>query len=208
MKNKIKKRKKKMDKRQGFTLVELLAALVILGLLMAVAAPNVLGILTRSKSEAYIEDAKKLVTRAEYVLRSNSSITKPTSATDCVRFSLAYLDNSEFNDPPNGGAYFAYKSFVHVCKQNHEYTYQVQLLECEKGQIDGQACKNNGYKGVKYTSSTALYGDDAIKDLVVSGSAGGTNFQDFGTSGKRYCADGFNQCSGYSETAVLEDAND
>ena len=77
--------------RQGFTLVELLAALVILGLLMVVAAPNVLGILNRNKSEIYIEDAKKLVSRAEYVMRGDTSISKPTgTGANCIAFSLGY----------------------------------------------------------------------------------------------------------------------
>ena len=35
--------------RKGFTMIELLAALVILGLLMAVAAPNIMGVLNKNR---------------------------------------------------------------------------------------------------------------------------------------------------------------
>ena len=45
--------------KKGFTLVELLATVVILGIIMIVAVPNVMGILTRNRSNTYLEDAKK-----------------------------------------------------------------------------------------------------------------------------------------------------
>ena len=60
--------------RQGFTLVELLAALVILALLMAAAVPNVIGMINRNKATSYIEDAKKLAARAEYLMRGDMLI--------------------------------------------------------------------------------------------------------------------------------------
>ena len=174
--------------KKGFTLVELLAALVILGLLMVVAAPNVLGILNKNKSEIYVEDAKKLVARAEYVMRGDTSITKP-NGSNCVFFSLGYLDNAEFSDPPQGGEYFINKSFVKACKESGEYVYYVQLLECDKKEInDGstKTCGNNGYKGIPLTKSTNLFGENAT-DLVKAPS--GITFNSIPTSGtlKTYC---------------------
>ena len=67
---------KKVNKK-GFTLVELLATLVILGLLTVIAAPNIIGILTNTKLNTYISDANKLQTLAEYKFRSDSKITRP-----------------------------------------------------------------------------------------------------------------------------------
>ena len=185
---------KKLD-REAFTLVELLAALVILGLLMAVAAPNVMGILNRSKNEMYIEDAKKLVARAEYVMRSDTSIQKPKqggSLVSCVYFSLGYLDNSEFDDAPNGGEYYTNKSFVRVCN-NGSYQYYVQLLECEKKYVqkgsnicqDGSNKNTTGYKGIVLTDQEELYKDDAAKKLVVNGS--GNDFKPITKGDKTYC---------------------
>ena len=114
--------------RNGFTLVELLATLVILGLLMGVAAPNILGVISKNRNITYVEDAQKLVSRAEYVLRSDPKITKPGNNT-CVGFTLGYLDNSEFLNTPYGGHYYANYSIVVVKRQMGEYKYYVQLVE-------------------------------------------------------------------------------
>lgn len=117
---------------KGFTLIELLAALVILALLMAVAAPNVLGIISKNRNATYVEDAQKLVARAEYTLRSDPKITKPAKG-QCVVFTLGYLDDSEFNNPPYGGGYYATYSYVVVKREVSggvsKYNYYVQLIE-------------------------------------------------------------------------------
>ena len=64
-------------KSRGFTLIELLATLTILGIIMAIAVPNVMSILDKNKRTTYLEDAKKLVTQAEYKFRMSQSIDKP-----------------------------------------------------------------------------------------------------------------------------------
>ena len=141
--------------RKGFTMIELLAALVILGLLMAVAAPNIMGVLNKNRNTTYVEDAQKLASRAEYVLRGDPKIDKPSSST-CIGFSLGYLDNSEFTNPPYGGAYYANASFVVVERVNGEYKYYVQLIEnlCKKAH-PGEDCQD-GSRGVNYTDVESL----------------------------------------------------
>ena len=46
----------KLNKR-GFTLIELIASMVILAMLMVITVPNVIGILAQQKKNAYKEDA-------------------------------------------------------------------------------------------------------------------------------------------------------
>ena len=125
--------------KKGFTLVELLATVVILGIIMIVAVPNVMGILTRNRSNTYLEDAKKLSTLAEYQVRSGSNVIQKPATGQCIVMTLSYLDNAEFEDAPNGGEYLKNVSFVVVKKEGNELKYYVQLLENYK----------NTYRGVK-----------------------------------------------------------
>ena len=60
--------------KKGFTLIELLATIAILALLMLVAVPNVMSTIDKNKQDTYIEDAKRMITLAEYEVRSDTSI--------------------------------------------------------------------------------------------------------------------------------------
>ena len=97
---------------KGFTLIELLAAMVILAAIMVIAVPNVMGILNNSKASTYVEDAKKLLSLAEYEFRGNPTYRPPKG--DCVVMTLGFLDNSEFDNAPNNGSYEKHNSYVMI----------------------------------------------------------------------------------------------
>ena len=107
---------KKLNNK-GFSMVELLAVIVILGLMMGIAIPNIMGIIKKQKQSTYLEDAKKMISRAEYMVRSNTEVKKPAN-NNCIVMTLGYLDNGEFNSPPYGGAYFSYLSYVLIKNVN------------------------------------------------------------------------------------------
>lgn len=144
--------------KKGFTLIELLATIVILGIIMVVAVPNVTGIIYKNRANTYVEDAKKLATLADYVIRGGTKdITKPNSDGQCIALSLLYLDNAEFEDPPNGGEYDKENSFVVVKKNGTKLEYYVQLVE---------KFKDTNYRGVPLTLSSNLNKEGATTDCV------------------------------------------
>lgn len=148
------------NENKGFTLVELLAALVILGIIMAIAVPNIVGILSRNKANTYVEDAKKLVSLAEYKYRSNASYPIPGRGR-CVLMTLGYLDSSELDNAPNNGRYSKTKSYVLINYKDNTYKYYVNLVEeilkREKDANGKETVTPTGqYKGLKLTESTKL----------------------------------------------------
>ena len=133
---------------RGFTLVELMATILIIGVVMAITIPNVTGIFNQGKLTTYGEDAKKLRNTAEYLYRGDSSIDRLVDNGDCIVFSFKYLDNDEFK-PPYGGYYLDTKSFVVVKKENKRLRYFIQLLEF---------LPDGGVRGYKLTDVLILDG--------------------------------------------------
>ena len=132
---------------KGFTLVELLAALVILGVLALFALPTVINLLSDSRNKLYITDAKKLISQAEYKFRGASSeIEKPDSG-ECLVLSMVYLDNSDFDNAPNNGKYLREASYVVVKNNNGNYEFSAELVE---------EISKNVYKGVELTRDSNL----------------------------------------------------
>ena len=123
--------------RKGFTLVELVAMLVVLGVLMAVTIPNISGILNQSKNNIIKDDVAKLVDTAKMRISSVEEIKKPKNG-QCLVFTLNFLNtNDDFEKGPNGGEYDINNSFVIVKREGQKYEYYVTLLEKTKGKLYG-----------------------------------------------------------------------
>lgn len=144
-------------KSKGFTLVELLAAIVILGILMAVSIPLITSLLDNSRNKIYISDAKKLIAQAEYKIKSNNSNIELPDEGDCIILSLKYLDSSIFDNAPNNGTYKRENSFVIVKNiGNNKYDYSTMLVE---------EFKDGGYKGIELINSTTLNSTNASSHI-------------------------------------------
>lgn len=143
-----------MKNNKGFTLVEVLAMLLVLGIIVGITVPNITGILDNQKENVFIEDAKKLINSAETQMTINSKIKKPVNSSQCVIFTLDYLDKNE--DIVTGGyngKYSRTMSVVVVSKKDKRYTYKIRLVEesdekyygfdnVEKNVIESEYAKN------------------------------------------------------------------
>lgn len=141
-------------KKNGFTLIELLATILILALIMIIAVPNVMSTIDKNKQDTYVEDAKKMITLAEYKIRSDTSIPLPTSG-NCIIVPLNSLDLSDFNEGPEGGSYDLENSYVLVARSGNSYLYYATIVE----NYDGSK------RGIPLTSRNELNKENARKNV-------------------------------------------
>ncbi len=138
---------KKSLNKNAFTLVELLAVIVILSILMAISVPNIISTLDRNKKVTYIGDAKKLIALARNQL--GNKINKPGYG-ELVRVNLSCLDAQDLPSDPEGNPYDEDESFVVIVRKNEELIYYVNLI--------GKS-GNGKTRGIYLTERSNLDGD-------------------------------------------------
>ena len=117
---------------KGFTLVELLATVVVIGVLILISVPNMVGVINKNKDSNYIDDAKRMQSLAEYRFRTEDK-DKLNDDTPCIKYTLKELNkNQEFDKTPDDDSstkkYDFDESFVVVKKESKEYKYYVFLI--------------------------------------------------------------------------------
>jgi type IV pilus assembly protein PilA len=70
--------KKFLKNDKGLTLVELLAVIVILGIIAAIAVPSIGGIINKSKDDAKVAEAIQIINAARLAYAEDSDVTRWT----------------------------------------------------------------------------------------------------------------------------------
>lgn len=140
-----------MKDKKGFTLVELLAVIVILGVIITIAIPNVVSTLEKNKKETFLEDAEKMISSAEYKIRSDTKIEYPNDYSITI-LTLKTINSSEIEESPYDTIYSENKSFVAIIKnkeageEDAEYLYYAHLVSCTDAEcenIDANSVESN-----------------------------------------------------------------
>jgi prepilin-type N-terminal cleavage/methylation domain-containing protein len=93
-------------KRKGFTLVELLGAIVILAIVLIIAVPTISSITNNQKSKAYNAQVSLILAKAQDWALKNVDNLAPDYGINFVDLSSlvsqGYVDNTSINDPRDG----------------------------------------------------------------------------------------------------------
>jgi prepilin-type N-terminal cleavage/methylation domain-containing protein len=154
-------------KKNGFTFVELLAMLAVLGILMLIAIPNISGMLKNQRLNIIKSDATNMIETAKVKARKERLIEKPKNR-ECYAFALNYLnDHDNIVKGPNGGLYDQFDSIVIYTREGARYKYYVRLVEKYKNKVIGiNFLEEGSIKGLKtkdikeVTNSTGLVKTD------------------------------------------------
>ncbi len=149
-----------MKNKNGFTLVELLAVIVLLGVIMLIAVPNVMSILDKNKKDIYISDATRMATLVEYKIREDTTIALPDN-NEILVLPLYTFNNGDISQDPDGREYSIDDSYVAIMKVDGFDEYWVNLV----------GIAENGNRGVQLTKVDNLKDanrfDYVIQDMEI-----------------------------------------
>ena len=139
---------------KGFTLVELLATLVLFGILLGVGLPILTGLLSNNRNKIYVADINRMISLAEGKMNASSSTIEKPDEGNCIVMSLLFLDDSSFDNPPNQGKYLKDSSYV-VIKNTGGGLLEYSATLVEK--------VNNYYRGIELTKGVDLEKSNAVR---------------------------------------------
>ncbi|RSL32265.1 prepilin-type N-terminal cleavage/methylation domain-containing protein [Salibacterium salarium] len=127
---------------RGLTLIELLAVIVILGIIAAIAVPSIGGIIDNSKKDAHIANAEQMVSSARLAQVSDLAVDEENGTYEYSIEDLVeggYIENVE--SPGNNGPYDHSNSTVEIDNSgdgdgddgNENPTYTIKLAAEEGG---------------------------------------------------------------------------
>ena len=100
-----------LKKKNGFTLIELIAVVVIMGIIALIATPNIVSMIDRGKREDYLADANEFISKATYMFKQEK-YRNDTNVFNGNKILLKDIENVDDLNDPYGGTYDNTASYV------------------------------------------------------------------------------------------------
>ena len=136
-----------LKKKNGFTLIELIAVVVIMGIIALIATPNIVSMIDRGKREDYLADANEFISKATYMFKQEK-YRNDTNVFNGNKILLKDIENINDLNDPYGGTYDNTVSYVSFSETSSNgiivRTASIYLYSCDE---DKSICHQIGTSG-------------------------------------------------------------
>ncbi len=139
--------------KKGFTLVELLAATVILGLVISIAVVSVSKYTEKSKRELYISTAKEYIAAAANGITQGKFVMRDPNVTYYIHYSNLKLERDR-QSSPYGKWVDAYVAVV--IDENNDYKYYWTSLDDKGNCVDVTLEKDLSENDIYFTKNKTI----------------------------------------------------
>lgn len=156
-----------MNKR-GFTLVELLAVIVVLGIVISIAVPTTMNLINNSKKKAFVHDARAYINAARYsVLSENGKKTFFKLDELYVKNSKSYYQGVVYAKK-DGSGHYKYSIFIYDTKTSNVLgqTYFDKLMLLNEDELSVSKIKKFDSERFGTILITNLENDYEIKTIT------------------------------------------